>query len=217
MNRFGVVREIASGLLVLAVVVLWFVFLRPPGLGGDSHYVFIKGDSMEPTYHTGDLVIVRGRRSYEPGQVAAFQVRSPSGQTIVIHRIRSVEPDGTHILRGDNRPGDDPWHPTADEILGVPIAVIPRAGTVAGHIAANPLLLGLVCAAIAGIAAAAERTTGSDGRSGESESIDRHQAGDSDPDRVDSCPDLHSGTCCDDHAEWLPLVTSGNSSRHGTH
>lgn len=157
--------RLCSWIAVIVAIGGWFVFLRPPAIGGTTGYVFIKGDSMQPTYHTGDLVIVRQKASYDIGDVAAFRVMSPSGPTIVIHRVKTVNPDGTHILRGDNRDADDPWHPTNEEIVGSPIGIVPRLGTAVGHLAARPLLLALICAAIAGLAVAgAPESVGRRGR-----------------------------------------------------
>ena len=146
-----VLRRTLSLLLFAALVAGWFVYLRPPVLGGSTAYVFVKGTSMEPKYHTGDLVLVRRRPSYEVGDIAAFTVAAVGrGQNVVIHRVIAVEPDGTHILQGDNRDEPDPWHPTKDEIVGSPLLLLPRAGSWLSALAARPVFLALLCALIAG-------------------------------------------------------------------
>lgn len=137
--------------VVIAVVAGWFAYLRPPALGGRTAYVFIKGDSMEPTYHTGDLVLVRRQADYAVGDVAAFTVAAGGGETIVIHRIRVAKPDGTYLLRGDNRDEDDPWQPDAEGIVGTPFGLVPALGTFVARLAARPVALGLLCALIAGL------------------------------------------------------------------
>jgi signal peptidase I len=147
-----VLRRTLASLLFVAVVAGWFVYLRPPILGGSTVYVFVKGTSMEPKYHTGDLVLVRERSSYEIGDIAAFTVAGVGGgQNVVIHRVIAVEADGTHVLQGDNRDQPDPWHPTDDEILGTPLLLLPRAGTWLAALAARPVFLALLCASIAGV------------------------------------------------------------------
>lgn len=152
MNVLRRLRRSLGWLVFVAAASGWFVYLRPPVLGGTTAYVFVRGDSMEPTYHTGDLVLVRREPSYEVGDIAAFAVAGANGrQAVVIHRITSVERDGTHILQGDNRDAPDPWHPTEDEIVGTPLLLLPGAGRWLAELAARPLFLALLCAMIAGV------------------------------------------------------------------
>ena len=152
MSRRGRLRVVLAWVVFAEVVGAWFVCLRPPVLGGSTAYVFVRGTSMEPTYHTGDLVLVTKRDRYHVGDIAAFAVAGPGGgQSVVIHRVIAVEPDGTHILQGDNRDEPDPWHPTHDEIVGTPMLAVPAAGRWLAEVAARPLLVGLLCAVLAGL------------------------------------------------------------------
>ncbi|HEY8178534.1 MAG TPA: S24 family peptidase, partial [Candidatus Limnocylindria bacterium] len=50
--------------LLIALLAAWFVFLRPVSLGGSVMYVVIRGNSMEPRYVSGDLLVVRAEPSY---------------------------------------------------------------------------------------------------------------------------------------------------------
>jgi len=138
------------GWLLFAVAATgWFVYLRPPVLGGSTAYVFVRGSSMEPKYHTGDLVLVRKQPRYRVGDIAAFAVEGGGGgQSVVIHRVIAAKPDGSYVLQGDNRDEPDPWHPTVDQIVGKPILLVPAAGRWLAEIAARPLLLGLLCGAL---------------------------------------------------------------------
>jgi signal peptidase I len=144
------------GLLAWALFVLaatgWFIYLRPPVLGGSTAYVFVRGTSMEPKYHTGDLVLVRKQPRYRVGDIAAFAVQGGGGgQSVVIHRVIAAKPDGSYVLQGDNRDEPDPWHPTVDQIVGTPILLVPAAGRWLAEIAARPLLLGLLCGALTAV------------------------------------------------------------------
>ena len=77
-------RSCVSSLLAAAVfVAAWWLLLAPPSLGGKTSYISVSGHSMEPTYVTGDLVILREKGSYEPGDIVAF--KADGG--VVIHRI----------------------------------------------------------------------------------------------------------------------------------
>ena len=94
-----------KGLLITAVIVLASFLLA----GVVSKYcyqlVLIQGDSMEPTYHNGQLVIIdKMNRDYRCGDVIAFY--SETEGICVIKRIaenpKGETADGYYVL-GDNR------------------------------------------------------------------------------------------------------------------
>lgn len=148
-------RDLCSWLLLLIAVGGWFALVRPPALGGATTYLFVRGDSMTPTYTDGDLVIVRGSDSYRAGDVAAFHVPDPSGgQHTVLHRIVGGDTDAGYLLQGDNRSYPDPWRPTDDDMVGTARFAIPRLGRLLAMVA-DPIPLGGVSAAVAGLTAAA--------------------------------------------------------------
>lgn len=106
---------------------------------------------MNPVYATGDLLLVRPRSSYAPGDVAAFPVDMGGGRNVVIHRVIGHLETGELVLQGDNRDQPDPWHPQPAEVIGSPALRVPGVGLLAGRLAASPVLLGMVCASIAGL------------------------------------------------------------------
>lgn len=149
-------RNVVSWVVFAVLAAGWFVYLRPPVLGGQNSYVFVRGTSMEPRYHTGDLVLVRERDDYRVGDIAAFTVPTDDGgEAVVIHRIVDRRPDGGWVMQGDNRPGVDPWFPRDEQIVGTPQLLIPRVGSFLAALAVSPLHLGLVAALIAAVVAAA--------------------------------------------------------------
>lgn len=112
-------------LLVAAVVgLLLFHFAWPQVLAGGAEYIVVSGASMEPTYHTGDLVVVRRTADYGAGDVIAF--RTEQGK--VIHRIVGGDAIDGYITRGDNKDAEDPWQPTPAQIVGKTWLHVPRAG-----------------------------------------------------------------------------------------
>lgn len=58
-------------LAALALVLLAAVWLAlaPAQFGGSAAYVIVNGNSMEPTFHRGDLVIVRAADEYKVGEI----------------------------------------------------------------------------------------------------------------------------------------------------
>ncbi len=131
---------------LLLIVGGWFVFARPPALGGGTEYVFVRGDSMLPTFDPGDLVVVRKQPAYAVGDVVAFHV--PGSKARVIHRIIETSPEG-YVLQGDNRPGPDPWTPTDDEIAGRQVLHLPGLGARLIELAQTPMAIAALAAGLA--------------------------------------------------------------------
>jgi len=143
-----------QGLLVelalLALVVAWFFLLRPQNLGGPVGYVIVSGQSMEPTLHSGDLVLVRQRESYQVGDVIAYRIPrgEPGEGIIVVHRIVGGSAEEGFVTRGDNRTGADLWRPRPQDIAGALWLHLPRVGWLLGLLRA-PLVLATAAAVVA--------------------------------------------------------------------
>jgi signal peptidase len=139
--------SVASFLLLLVVLAGWALVLRPQALGGPAGYVLVSGTSMEPKYHTGDMVLVIRQGAYRVGDVIAYRV--PKGDVAagaqVIHRI--IGGDGTHgfVVQGDNRSAPDVWRPKNGDIVGAKKLRIPNAVLVLQFLR-SPVLLGLLAA-----------------------------------------------------------------------
>jgi signal peptidase I len=113
---------LASMVLLLGV---WIAF-APTQLGGQAAYIIVNGNSMEPRFHRGDLVIVRRAAAYHPGDIVTYRhpVIGP-----VIHRI--VAREGDHfVLKGDNNSWLDSYRPTQADFLGKSWLFLPRVGQV---------------------------------------------------------------------------------------
>src|SRR4051794_9567959 len=117
-------------MLVAATIAIGFLFW-PQSFGGKVAYVKVDGHSMDPTFHFGDLAIVRRQSSYAVGDAVAYRI--PKGEfgagAIVIHRL--VGGDGVHgfVTKGDNRTIKDEWHPRTSDVVGRVEYDIPAAGT----------------------------------------------------------------------------------------
>jgi len=120
--------ELAAG---LALVVLWAVTLWPTVLGGPATYVVIRGDSMLPGLHAGDLVILHTTGGVAPDDVVGYRV--PAGEVgaghIVVHRVVAGDAGGYTML-GDNNPAPDPWQPRAADVAGTAWLLLPGLGRV---------------------------------------------------------------------------------------
>lgn len=136
-----------STLVMIGVALAWVAFLRPPSLGGGTHYIMVSGSSMEPTMHTGDFVIARSQPSYRTGDIVVYRV--PEGDvgagSLVIHRIVGGSATEGYLLQGDNPSITMPdlWRPTPEDIAGKRWVLIPRAGKVLPYLR-SPVIVGLL-------------------------------------------------------------------------
>jgi signal peptidase I len=110
--------------LVTGLAAIWMAF-APVQLGGQVSYVVVNGISMEPNYHTGDLVLVRQAAAYQVGDVVTYHDTRMNAN--VIHRIIDIE-GNRFVLQGDNNSWIDAARPTADEILGKLWIYLPKFG-----------------------------------------------------------------------------------------
>ena len=121
-------------ILFVGLIFFWITF-APTKIGGQASYVMVNGISMEPNYHTGDLVIVRRAKTYKIGDVVTY--RDAEMGAYVIHRIVGVE-QGHFVIKGDNNSWIDASQPTPEEIIGKQLVYVPkRAWQCSGF--ANPL------------------------------------------------------------------------------
>jgi signal peptidase len=152
--------EIVSIVLVVAACVFWAMFLRPQSLGGRAGYVLVSGQSMEPRYHTGDVVLVERQSSYRVGEVIAYHVPKgdPMAGAQVIHRIIGGNGVRGYVVQGDNRTAPDTWRPKDADVVGAKAVRLPQAVVVLQFLR-SPLLLGLLAAAFAFVYLLVGRTT----------------------------------------------------------
>jgi|RhiMethySRZTD1v2_1073278.scaffolds.fasta_scaffold81701_6 signal peptidase len=141
--------KVARILLAIASVALWLLLLRPQALGGPAAYLVIRGDSMLPTYESGDLLILHAADRFGVGDVVAYRV--PEGEFgeghLVVHRIVAGDGAAGFVLEGDNNPAPDPWLPKSGDVVGRPWVAIPRVGALIAW-ARQPVVLGGLAAAM---------------------------------------------------------------------
>jgi signal peptidase I len=140
-----------GGALTIVVLVAAWVAFAPTQLGGQASYVVVNGNSMEPKYHKGDLVITREATSYAEGDVVAY--RHPD-IGLVIHRI--IGRDGQYyVFQGDHNTFVDSFHPGRSRLVGRAWIAIPGVGSWLAPLR-QPLPLALLtAAAVAGLGGAA--------------------------------------------------------------
>ena len=116
-------RRLTRGSITVAILVA-AVALWPARFGGWSTLVVVQGNSMEPTFHTGDLLYVRESNSYSAGEVVVYRVPTgtPGAGLLIVHRVRRRLPDGTFVFQGDHRAHPDDARPRLDDLVGTEVA-----------------------------------------------------------------------------------------------
>lgn len=140
----------AADIVGFVAIILLAWYLWPAALGGDTRIVVVQGHSMEPTFQLGDALVVKGNPQPQVGDIIVFHIPAdePAGGMTVVHRIRSIRPDGTYQTQGDNRTTADTFLITNRDVIGSPVHTIPRLGRLIG-LASNPTLVGLATGLIA--------------------------------------------------------------------
>jgi signal peptidase I len=117
-------QAVLAAFLLVLVATAWVIF-APLQLGGQSAYVIVTGNSMEPGFHLGDLVIVHPELDYRAGDIVVY--RNPELKGFVFHRIIGKTLDH-FVLQGDNNSWTDSYQPTREEMVGKFWIQLPRAG-----------------------------------------------------------------------------------------
>lgn len=118
-----------SAVFLLFFLLIFWLTLAPAQIGGPLTYAIVNGNSMEPGFFLGDLVLLRKEPAYGAGDAVVYL--DPKMGKYVFHRIIAME--GDHfILQGDNNDWLDSHRPTQNEIHGKLWLHIPKVGKVVG-------------------------------------------------------------------------------------
>ena len=130
---------------ILLVAIVGWVYLAPPRVGGSTNYVITHGISMEPTFHSGDLAIVRPVDHYRVGEIVAYH--STLLHVVVLHRIIAIS-GGRYEFKGDNNDFVDPTRPTRVELIGA-LWIHVRHGAVVFRWLHSPVTGAVLCGFVA--------------------------------------------------------------------
>jgi len=93
-------------------------------LYGDTSYIIVVGNSMEPTFYGGDFALAKKSNDYFLGDIITFEQHN----AMVIHRIVDKKEEG-FVTKGDNKPKHDPWIVKEDKVVGKVLFSIPLFGS----------------------------------------------------------------------------------------
>ena len=132
---------------VILVCVLIVILFTPAQLGGWASYAIITGNSMEPSFRAGDLVVLRPSSVYSINDIVLYE--NPEIGP-VFHRI-VASAHNRFTFKGDHNSWTDSYQASHEDILGKYWFSIPELGaavsflhTPAGLAATTALAGGLV-------------------------------------------------------------------------
>ncbi|WP_134738377.1 S26 family signal peptidase [Nocardioides sp. 503] len=137
-------RRLVGALAWVATLGVLYVALPDP-FGARLGVTVVSGNSMLPTYETGDAVVTWRTGDYDTGTPIVYAV--PADQVgagvFVVHRVVDREGD-TYVTRGDNNDGDDHWRPTDREVQGRVVARVPYGAFLLRWVT-SPLAMAAAC------------------------------------------------------------------------
>lgn len=140
-------RSRARTVLQTLIFIAFAIGMWPMRLGGFSNFIVVRGASMEPHFHSGDMLYVWSADSFEVGDVAVYRI--PKGQAgasnLVVHRIIGTTDEGKYLFQGDNREFRDEGEIPREDLVGAPVVnlgPLPTRGVLLA-----PLLLSAVIGA----------------------------------------------------------------------
>jgi signal peptidase I len=139
------INTVSSALLLVGMATAWIIF-APMQFGGQVAYVIVNGNSMEPLYQPGDLVIVHRATGYQVGDIVTYH-HPDIGP--VIHRIIGQQGD-LFLLKGDHNTWTDSFLPTQADIIGKAWIHLSGVGKVFGYLRI-PWILSILVACIGAV------------------------------------------------------------------
>ncbi len=128
-------RRVTALVLMVTAVSVGLVLMYAGGLPLSPQLTIVSGESMEPTMHTGDLLLTRSSDNYSVGEQVVYRV--PKGQpgegSSVVHRVVGNDENG-YLMQGDNNSFRDPWRPSDQDIVGTRVLLVPKLGWVLAYL-----------------------------------------------------------------------------------
>lgn len=142
LNRAGRKQSLVNTMLVVAITFAWLLAVGPRLAGYQTMTAL--SDSMDPTFMTGDLILVTNEpvSKVRVGQVISFHAPTGYHQEIT-HRVVRIVTPGTHPVvetKGDANTAVDPWKlQLAMNKIWTYQLTLPFGGTMLRALRARPL------------------------------------------------------------------------------
>lgn len=114
--------------LISVVALLLIISILP--LTGNFKVLAVLSGSMEPTIHTGSVVLVKPAGDYKIGEIITFgpYTKTKAPTTHRIYEIKVVEGNPVYITKGDANNAPDQREIQKKDVLGKVLLSVPFAG-----------------------------------------------------------------------------------------
>jgi hypothetical protein len=115
-----VIRSVSASMVLVILAAIWVVWFRPQVLGGSASYVEATTPAMTPAIVQGDIAVVRTQARYHLGDVIAYRrpATRTGAKTEVLGRIAYANPAFGFVVKGDDLPAPDAFHPRGADVVG---------------------------------------------------------------------------------------------------
>lgn len=117
-----ILGEVAAGIPVTAVEeILGYEEITPQMAAQGEHFALkIKGDSMEPKFSNGDIVIVRQQEDVDTGEIAVVLVNSEEAT------VKKVKKEAGGLMLIPTNPAFEPRFFTNSDVKKLPVIIVGR-------------------------------------------------------------------------------------------
>lgn len=127
MYLFSKVFDAITTVYTIAILIV-LGFLIFPRFFGITPYV-VESPSMTPMISVGSVAYINTKdTTVTIGDVAAYRIQTETGETIVTHRIKAINEDGSYTFQGDANNIEDANSVQQSQIIGKYVFGIPRLG-----------------------------------------------------------------------------------------
>jgi signal peptidase len=124
-------KEWGPTVVAIIVIVVVLNVILPAVLSTRSPLMVVVSESMNPTLMVGDIILVRGKDTYELDDIVVY--RTPLYQKPIVHRIIGMK-NGNYVTKGDNNNFPDPGTiaprdgVAPEDVQGKVVIVVPKLG-----------------------------------------------------------------------------------------
>jgi signal peptidase len=125
--------------VICGIFTLWLVFLAPTQIGGPVSLGVVKGTSMQPLLHSGDLVVAYRMPEYRIGDLIVYDKFGGS----IVHEIIAESTPGVFRTEGIHNQHHDSWNVRFADVRGKVLFIVPQLGGFFVLLGTSPLFAGV--------------------------------------------------------------------------
>lgn len=127
MYLFSKIFDVITTVCTIVILIVLGVLILPRFLGINPYVV--ESPSMTPMISVGAVAYIDTKDTdIAVGDVATYRIQNSEGETLVTHRVKAINEDGSYIFQGDANEVEDANSVQKDQIIGKYVFGIPKLG-----------------------------------------------------------------------------------------